>query len=356
VVVEGTPLAILAQTAYPPAVASARVRIAAQVRPLAAHGVALDYDPTLTDREYRMLSSEGPAARKLGVLIASAIRLAAKRREHEDLLLVHRLRLLAPLPGTDPPRALDAYDFDDALYLGSTGPTNRRFAWVKQEARRSVTCLRRARLVLAGNPILAGVARQYARRVEVVPSCVDVRRQPLHVHGPAETVTVGWLGSPTTSRYLAPVLAALGSLNEPRPRARLVIVGADTGARASWIEHRPWSLEGEPGHLARFDIGIMPLPDTAWTRGKCAYKLLQYFAAGVPAVSSPVGVARELIGAERGLLASTVQTWQEALARLIADPDERRERGARARAFVEREYSYERWAPELAAMLRSLAR
>jgi glycosyltransferase involved in cell wall biosynthesis len=188
-----------------------------------------------------------------------------------------------------------------------------------------------------------------------VPSCIDPQRQPLRIHDEGRPVTVGWIGSPTTGPYLDPVLPQLAALNDDRLQVRFVVVGADTGWRAPWIEHRPWSLARETDDIAEFDIGIMPLPDTPWARGKCGYKLLQYFAAGVPAVSSPVGVANELVGQEHGLLASTQMQWRDALTRLAKHPDERRELGLRARAFVERSYSYQSWAPRLAELLRSLA-
>jgi hypothetical protein len=125
--------------------------------------------------------------------------------------------------------------------------------------------------------------------------------------------------------------------------------------RADWIEHRAWSPASEPRDLASFDIGIMPLPDSDWARGKCGYKVLQYFSAGVPAVASPVGITSELIGDDRGLLASTSAEWYAALDQLIRDVEERRDRGAAARAFVEQRYSYQRWAPELAELLKSVA-
>ena len=98
----------------------------------------------------------------------------------------------------------------------------------------------------------------------------------------------------------------------------------------------------------------MPLPDDEWTRGKCGYKLLQYFAAGVPAVASPVGVNRAIVGEERGMLASSNDDWFKALEMLVRDAQARREMGSNARQFVEAKYSYERWAPELAGMLKSL--
>ncbi len=134
----------------------------------------------------------------------------------------------------------------------------------------------------------------------------------------------------------------------------LVLVGAGTSFDAPWITSLPWTPESEKDALASFDIGIMPLPDDEWTRGKCGYKLLKYFAAGVPAVASPVGVNRAIVGEERGVLASSSDDWFEALEMLVRDAQARREMGFNARQFVEAKYSYERWAPELAGMLKSL--
>lgn len=349
------PLRILGATAYPVTAPSARVRVASFEPFLRADSIELDYRPTLTDDEYAMLASSATAARKASVLAMSGWRALTSRPAH-DLLLIHRLRLLSPLPKIDPPRHLDLYDIDDALFLGSAAEINRRFAWAKQEARRSVACMRRARLVLAGNGYLAGAAREHARRVEVMPSCVDPDKQAVRAHGEVEVVSVGWIGSRTTSAYLEPILPVFERLNRGATRARLTLVGGDPGLQADWIEHHPWSLASERDHLARFDIGIMPLPDTAWARGKCGYKLLQYFSAGVPAVASPVGVNSELVGRDRGILAASPLEWQSALEELINDVDRRCESGAAARAFVERGYSYQRWAPELASLIRSLAR
>ena len=329
------------------------MRLASFAPFLSRHGVELTYQPTLTDVEYRTLATNTSAARKAMVLAVSASRAVRSHAAH-DLLLIHRLRLLSPLPGVDPPRELDVYDLDDALFLGSPAAANRRFQWAKQEARRSIECMRRARLVIAGNSFLAGKAREHARRVEVVPSCINPSRQQLRTHGPAEVTTVGWIGSHTTSSYLDPVLSVFAQLNQHRLRAKLVLVGADGMAQADWIEHRPWSLTSENDHLASFDIGIMPLPNTEWAYGKCGYKLLQYFAAGVPAIASPVGVNVDLIGNDRGMLASSSAEWRSSLETLIADVDRRRESGLAGRAFVEREYSYSRWAPELAALLQSV--
>ncbi|MBA3327551.1 MAG: glycosyltransferase family 4 protein, partial [Solirubrobacterales bacterium] len=248
------------------------------------------------------------------------------------------------------------YDLDDALFLGSAAAVNRRFAWAKQEARRCVAAMRRARLVIAGNAYLASRAREHARRVEVVPSCVDPERQPARAHADADVLTIGWIGSSSTSPYLESVLPVIARMHERGAGVRLVAVGADLPLRAPWLECRPWSLERQAGDLAGFDVGIMPLPDTDWARGKCGYKVLQYFSAGVPAVASPVGVTRELMGDGRGIPATTPAEWERALTDLARDSVARRERGGFARTFVREHYSYQRWAPELARLLRSVER
>lgn len=348
------PLRVLAETAYPLSAPSPRVRISMFTPFLRPYGVALDVHPTMTDAEYAVISSRASALGKSYVLAVALSRSLLRRRPEHDLLLVHRLRLLTPLPGLDPPRRVDVYDFDDALFIGSPAAVNRHFQWAKQETRRCIDYLSRSRLVIAGNAFLGDRARQHARRVEVVPSCVDPARQSLHVHDDTDVVVVGWIGSRTTSAYLSTVLPAMERLNRGQLRAKLVLVGADPALKAPWIEHRPWLLAAENGHLASFDIGIMPLPDTEWARGKCGYKVLQYFAAGVPAVASPVGVATELIGQDRGLLAASSEDWYAALEQLIADVEERRQRGVAARQFVEHHYSYQRWAPELASLLQSV--
>jgi glycosyltransferase involved in cell wall biosynthesis len=353
-----TAFSVVAQTTYPASAPSARVRIAAFGPHLLRHGIDLRYEPTLTDAEYHTINGQGGTAGKAIALAGGVLRLASRaRRVGHAPLLVHRLRFLTSLPGLEPARHPAAYDFDDALYLGSILPQNRRFSWLKREAEHWRSYVGRARLVIAGNEHLADHARKHARRVEVVPSCVEPQGQPTRQHAEREVVTIGWIGSRSTVDQIRAILPAVASLNEPRIRARLVLVGAGSlDYEAEWLEQRDWSLSSEALDLASFDIGMMPMPDTDWTRGKCGYKLLQYFSAGVPAVASPVGVNRRIVGEsrERGVLATTVEEWSSALEELVSDHAARAEMGAAARAFVEREYSYEAWAPKLAGLLSEL--
>lgn len=345
-------LRVLGESAYPASLASARVRVRNYQPYLSSEGIALDFRSTLSDEQYAGLASDASVAQKAAIVLSSAARSSRGQSDH-DVLLLHRLRLPMPFPGLDPPRRIDVYDFDDALFLGSPGQVNRRYQRVRREAERWRSYTRRARLVMAGNSFLASSAREYARRVEIVPTVVDPERQMVHIHEPNPTVTIGWIGSRSTVEYLRPLLPVLRTVAQNQ-KARVVVVGGDTGVREDWIEHVPWSLEAEPLLLASFDIGIMPLPDTDWARGKCGYKILQYFSAGVPAVASPVGVAASLVSAERGRLARSDGEWRSALQELIGEHEMRREQGWAARRFVEQEYSYSRWAPELGAMLKSL--
>jgi glycosyltransferase involved in cell wall biosynthesis len=183
---------------------------------------------------------------------------------------------------------------------------------------------------------------------------VDATEQPLRDHEERGTVVIGWIGSRTTSPYVEWMGSLVGDLRRRGVDGRLVLVGADRSLGGQGVEVRDWAPEREKADLASFDIGVMPLPDDEWARGKCGYKLLQYFAAGVPAVASPVGITPELIGENRGLVARDRTQWLDALEALARDALARREIGLHARAFVESQYSYERWAPEFASLLRSL--
>jgi glycosyltransferase involved in cell wall biosynthesis len=338
------------------------VRLTSFAPSLRVHGVQLDFTSALSDEDYRTLKGAASPRRKAAVVFRSTRRVAAHARvAGHDVLLIHRLRSLVPLPGIDPPRRLDAYDFDDALFCGrvSTGsvsPNNERFSWVKMEARRSVSLMRHARLVIAANEYLAEAAVRHNDRVVVIPSCVDPQLYRQRLHDDRMPVRVGWIGSESTVGYLRDVVPAMDALNRDRLRALLVVVGPDPGVRRDWIEHRQWRLESEAHELADLDIGIMPLTDDPWTRGKSGYKLLQYFAAGIPAVASPVGVNRKLLGeGARGIAATSTEEWTAALRQLIDDPEQRRELGEAGRRYVCEHYSYRRWAPELADALLSLA-
>lgn len=211
------------------------------------------------------------------------------------------------------------YDFDDAVF----GPATERV-------------LRTSALVFAGNEFLADYARKFASRVAVMPTVVDTERfRPTQRRSQTAATVIGWIGSRTTMKYLGSVVPALKGY-------RLKVVSALAPSFA--CEFEPWSLEREVEQVQSFDIGLAPLADTTWERGKCGLKVLQYMACGIPVIASPVGVQREMI--ERsggGVLASSPGEWREKIHWLVGHTDERREMGARGRRFVEQNYSLNAW-------------
>ncbi|WP_407474997.1 glycosyltransferase family 4 protein [Sulfitobacter sp. PM12] len=214
-------------------------------------------------------------------------------------------------------------------------------------------------LVLAGNPYLADHAqRASASQVEIVPTVVDLDTYELR----AEAVTkdklrVGWIGTPQTWQALAhPVHKVLDSILAEK-NALFVAVGAGMQSEtAGTIEIRPWAEDTEVAMIQGMDIGVMPLPNTPWTRGKCGYKLIQYMACGLPVVASPVGVNRDIVeDGVNGFLAENDDEWRTAIEKLLDDPALRRRMGAAGRRKVEEKYSLQVWGPRVAQMLRSVA-
>ena len=347
-------LRVAAESAYPTLAPGPRVRVAAYAPFVARHGIELSFHSHVSDDEYRVLSGPDRRLAKTAVVARCAARVARRTRPADALVMAHRLLSLVPVPTRDPPARLDVYDFDDALFCDSISTQHGAFRALKREGERCEAHLRAARLVLAGNQYLASHAMLRAGRVEVVPSCVDPGTQPLRRHADVEVPTFGWLGSRSTAPYLHQVLGVFRAINRATVRMRLVTMGAGRLPAEPWLEQRPWKLEREAAMLSSIDAGIMPLPDDPWTRGKCGYKLVRYYAAGIPAVASPVGVNRALLRCGGGLAATTAKEWEAALESLAEDAGARREMGMAGRRLVEAEYSYQRWAPELAAMLRSI--
>jgi len=338
---------------YPTSVASHRVRLEQYVPYLERDGATVDVRSLVGERAYR---ARGPAL-AAAVLAGSLLRIAdALRAQEYDAVLVHREAL--PLPTAAIEGVLSRtsrrliFDFDDAIYLPQPFARSAGSRWLRSPAKfgRMVGA---AHIVFAGNQHLAERAAQHARDVRVVPTTVDTDRVTPGPVRDAARITIGWMGSPSTAHYLDLIAPALREVLRREPRVDIRIVGA--GPRPGLTERTQtvsWSLETEVDELRSFDIGLMPLPDDEWSRGKCGYKSLQYMSAGVHAVGSPVGVATEMIEHGRnGLLAKTPQDWVAALLDLAADPARRRILAQAGRHTAVERYSLAIWAPRFSAML-----
>ncbi|MGH2905071.1 MAG: glycosyltransferase [Solirubrobacteraceae bacterium] len=207
--------------------------------------------------------------------------------------------------------------------------------------------------MIAGNEILAEHLAAYNETVTVVPSLVDPSSYALRAHEQSGKVTLGWIGSSTTAGYLrrlAPTLERFAK--QSRRPVQLVVVGG-SAPRPAGVEvlERAWSHEAERQVLAEMDIGLMPLDDTRWSRGKCAYKALQYMASGIPPIVDDVGISAATVSGA-GHVAADSEQWLEGLHALADDPGLRARLGDVGRRRIEREFSLKRWVPTLAAILR----
>jgi len=248
------------------------------------------------------------------------------------------------------------YDFDDAVMF--------RDSWrgdfvSRSRATRFRRTVRTADLVIAGNAYLAAQAQPDARMLSVLPTSVDTDYlTPAPEPAPTGRLVLGWIGSGSTVGYLAAIAAPLKDFLKGHCDARLVAISDkfDPLPDDLPVERRQWNAERELADLRCFDIGLMPLADDPWTRGKCGFKLLQYFAVGKPCVCSPVGVNAEIVSdGTSGFHAVTDAQWTAALEKLAASRNMCVEMGARGRATVVERYSKKVVARQLAELLTELA-
>lgn len=337
--------------------ASSRVRSYQYLPYLEAQGVHVTVAPLLGDAYVEDLYA-GRSKHLGAILCAYLKRLGYLLKSYNFDLLWVEYELLPWLPAWGEvilERLGIPYvvDYDDAVFhrydLHSNGLV-RAFLGEKIDS-----VMRRAALVIVGNPYLADRAcRAGAKRVEYLPTVVDLDRYPVSPQARNSVLTIGWIGSPATARYLNLVQPALVEACAGG-KTRLVLVGCgQMRLDRVRLEIRRWSEETEVGAIQSFDLGIMPLPNELWERGKCGYKLIQYMACARPVVASPVGVNNQIVEhGTNGFLAETIADWVHAL-RLLRDPDLRKRMGEAGRSKVELEYCLQVWAPRLLSLLRDV--
>ena len=217
--------------------------------------------------------------------------------------------------------------------------------------------MRGAAAVVAGNSYLAERAVEAgAPVVEVIPTIVDLSRYPSRPALRGTDFTIGWIGTPQTVRYLSIVADVVREIYHDG-RARVVTIGARSRDLEDLpVQSPPWSEEREVTDMQTFAVGIMPLADTPWERGKCGHKLIKYMACGLPVVASPVGVNAEIVSdGVNGFLAADTQGWRTALRSLRDDPSLRAAMGREGRRIVEQRYHLGITAPILARTLERAA-
>jgi len=249
------------------------------------------------------------------------------------------------------------FDVDDAIYVRKPrrlGDLPNESAWRKQKF--AATC-RWVDAVAAGNDVLAGVARATAKEIVVLPTSIDTACYETTFAGPADPPTIAWIGSPENLIYLEMIRPALARLTQRFPALKMRVICSEF---PDWsdvnVERVPWSSATEAHSLAGAHMGVMPLTDDAWSRGKCAFKLLQYMAAGLPCVASPVGANTEaVLDGINGFHATDADEWERSLEKLILSPTLRSSFGAQGRRHVEQRYALSNYRANYLNLLRGLA-
>ena len=227
------------------------------------------------------------------------------------------------------------YDFDDAIWLADDH--EKRFPGSLKWKKKVGQICSWSDKVTVGNQYLAEFAAKYNDHVLIIPTVVNTEKHhlPMKVEHP---LTIGWTGSHSTLPYLQSVITLLRELHEGIEFRFLIIADKDPGYPDDFIEFRAWGAETEIRDLNEMDIGIMPLTDTPWSRGKCGFKLIQYLSVGIPAVASDVGVNREILG-QGGFICSSGESWKKALITLLEDGQLRRKIGQAGREYIQEHYS-----------------
>lgn len=355
-------LALAAQGPHAPAY---RIRMLLPSAELARLGVEVDAIPLFSLEEERRFQEQGLRGKAV-VVRAARQRLSARlhqpagtraaeaavwiQRQVDMLPTMHLERLAAR-------RGRTVLDVDDAVWLDARPAAGGHpLAILKGSAWKMRRLAPLADHVLAGNEVLAEWLGQRNASLTIVPSLVEHRDHVVRVHDDEGPLVLGWIGSPTTERHLhglQPVLARLARAGVDRQLELMVVGGTAPQVPGMACHSIRWSEATEREALQRMDIGLMPLADNAWTRGKCAYKALQYMAAGIPVVADDVGISATAVGdRQAGLIVRSPEQWLEAL-HALADSRSLRERlGAEGRRRVAERFSVERWAPVIAAALR----
>ena len=343
--------------------ASTRQRLLQYIPALEAAGFRVEVQPLLGDDYVRSLVAGGSFSRlEVAKSYVKRIR-SLLARPSADIVWIYA-ELFPYLPGWFERLALSrsraiVYDFDDAFFHTYSASSNRLIR--KLLGSKFEPLLRRASACSCGNDYLLEYASNYCRRSIILPTVVDtdLYKPRLNRREPNLPLVIGWIGSPSTWGYLRPILPLLAELSRERGiKVRVVGAGAQAEKeRFPGLDLVDWAESREVSDVQAMDIGIMPVPDDLWARGKSGYKLIQYMACGLPVVASPVGVNRDIVAhGTSGFQATTPDEWRTFLGLLLEDPELRLRMGAAGLKRVQENYSLSVQAPRLVDLFRSVVK
>jgi glycosyltransferase involved in cell wall biosynthesis len=357
---------VLALSPIPEEGAGCRFRISQYIPYLRSAGFDVTVSPFYSREYFDVVYRPGNYFRKVTGLGALTLRRLNELFSMRDYDLVFLYREAIPIGPPFVERSIArmgipiVYDFDDAIFLPAISEANRAVSFLKNPGR-VARILSISEQVTVGNEFLAAYARQFNPRVTVIPTAVDTDKfvpRPGAQTGDARKPIVGWIGSPTTFRYLESIKDLLAQVAAHHPFT-LKVSGAGRPVDFPGVDVQvvPWSMADEVSLFNTCDAGVYPLTDDEWSKGKCGFKAIQCMACGVPVVAAAVGVNREIIvDGENSFLAATPSQWIEKLGRLLSDASLRARMAEAGRRTIEERYSLRVTAPRLASVLAAAAR
>lgn len=302
----------------------------------------------IDEADDKIFYSPGHFFQKIRITLNSALKRwkDVKRAKHFDIVFVQREAFMTGSSFFERRMAASGakfvFDFDDSIWLLDTSNANKKWEWLKS-ADKTSKIIAMSDLVLAGNKYLANYARKYNKHVKIIPTTIDTetfKRKSSYLD--PERICIGWSGSVTTKKHFELAIPVLKEIRKKYgDKVVFKVMGDSAYSNAELgIQAIPWTHETEVDVIAGFDIGIMPLPDDEWVKGKCGLKGLSYMALEVPTVMSAVGVNTEIIrDGENGFLASNNAEWFQKLSALIDSFELRKRIGAEGRKTVVDHYS-----------------
>ena len=336
---------VLFVASYPELGASSRYRVCQYLPRLAAYGVKSTFLPFVSNTFFADFYRPGRHVAKASYLARASFRRLGdllKAARHDVVVVQREAALLGPPVFEFLARHIAGcplvFDVDDAIFI-PTHKTMQRSAHglvarLLKDPSKAERLARWADEIVVANAFAADWAREFSSRVTVIPTVVDAE-----VFRPRTTArdgvpVIGWVGSHSAAPQLEAVLPALERLGRKHTFVfRAVGAGREISIPGVEVDNRPWRLEREVDDFRTLDIGLCPLFDDVWSRGKPGFKPLIYMACGVPQVSSPIGGVTEFLRPqEHGFFATTVDEWYAALDTLLSSPERRSELGRNARA------------------------
>lgn len=340
-----------------------RFRIEQYIDYLKENGFEVDFSYFISEKDDKIYYAKGKYLKKLFIVVKSICKRMRDIRNITDYSLVYVYREAIMLGTVYFEKRIAKktkliYDFDDSIWLNDVSLGNRDLKWLKNP-KKTAKIVKLAHLVIVGNAYLEKYARQFNDNVCIIPTTINTdyhKKNLIRTNG--KKICIGWTGTSTTLKHFQTALPFLHKLMKKfKDKISFkLIVDIDFSNEELGIHAKQWNLVTEIEDLLEIDIGIMPLPNDEWSKGKCGFKGLQYMALEIPTIMSPVGVNTEIIrDGENGFLAEAEEEWIDKLSRLIESKELREKLGKAGRKTVVEQYSFDAWKEKYLEYFRALA-